>query len=81
MKIETITADSTNKTEAYRLLVMVHTMAIQSIAGGSDWAIKSTATYPDYVSTTVTNGIVDVIAVTVNGRHTYIMRQCEEQSA
>jgi len=79
MKIETIIADSTNKTEAYRLLNMVHSMAIQSIAGGSEWAIKSTATYPEYVSTTVTNGIVDVIAVTRNDHHTYTMKQCEEQ--
>jgi len=78
MHIETITADSTNKTEAYRLLNMVHSMAIQSIAGGSEWAIKSTATYPEYVSTTVTNGIVDVIAVTCNDHHTYTMKQCEE---
>ena len=79
MTIETITADSTNKTEAYRLLCIVHSMALRSITGGSEWAIKSTATCPEYVSTTVTNGIVDVIAVTSNERHTYTMRQCEEQ--
>jgi hypothetical protein len=79
MQIETITADSDNKTEAYTLLVMLHTMAVQSTAGVGEWAIKSTATYPDYVMTTVTNGIVDLIAVTVDGHHTYTMQQCEEQ--
>jgi hypothetical protein len=79
MQIETITANSNNKTEAYRLLNMVHSMAVQSTAGVGEWAIKSTATYPDYVMTTVTNGIVDLIAVTVGDHHTYTMQQCEEQ--
>jgi hypothetical protein len=79
MPIETITADSDNKTEAYTLLVMLHTMAVRSTGGVSEWAIKSTATYPDYVMTTVTNGIVDLMAVSIDDHHTYTMQQCEEQ--
>ena len=79
MSIETITANSNDKTEAYRLLVMLHTMAVRQ-AGNGEWSIRATATYPDYVLTSVTNDIVDIIAVTVDGFHTYTMQQCEEES-
>ena len=84
MKIKTITADSDNKTEAYTLLVMLHTMALRACPGNvnhkkDEWQIKSTATYSDYFMTTVTNNIIDLIAVTRNGHHTYTMQQCEEQ--
>ncbi len=80
MKIETITANSNNKTESYRLLVMVHTMALRAAKLNVEWCVRSTATYPDYVMTTMTNGIVDIIAVTEDGFHTYTMKQCEEES-
>jgi len=74
MKIETITANSNNKTEAYRLLVMLHQMALSQ---GNGWSIRATATYPDYVLTSVTNDIVDIIAITEGNFHTYTMKQCE----
>ena len=78
MKIESIVATSDDKAEAYRLLVMIHAMAIRCSGAKVDgWSVKSTCTDSDYVSTVVTNGIVDVEAVTVDGRHTYSMRQVE----
>ena len=76
--IEPIYADSSNKDEVYLLLNIVHSMAGQCARNGhiGDWELKETATYPDYVKTVWTNGIVDVAAVTnpLLEHHQYSMK-------
>lgn len=73
--IEPIYADSSNKNEVYRLLNAMHVMAGQmACAKVGGWGIKSTCTLPpEYVMTTWTNGVVDLIAETRNGEHEYSM--------
>lgn len=88
MSIETVVAHwdcHSEKTETYRLLNMIHSMAGQmSCEKIGNWALKSTATYSDYAMTTWTNGIVDVKAVTnkdydgVPTFHTYSMFEAKE---
>ena len=87
-KPKTITAswckDDGERSEAYQLLSMVHAMAGRdAYSPRPSWSLKATATHDDYVMTTWTNGIVDVIAETEyqhgdrnNPRHTYTMRAC-----
>ena len=77
-EIKTITASSAVKDDVYTLLCMMHQMALRDKSG--EWSIKSTATYntDDYFMTTVTNGIVDLIAESSEGDHTYTMKEAEE---
>lgn len=76
--IEPIYASSDKKDDVYRLLSMVHAMAGQCATKGHvcGWELKETATYPDYVKTVWTNGIVDVAAVTnpLLEHHQYSMK-------
>lgn len=77
-EIKTITASSAVKDDVYALLCMMHAMALRDKSG--EWVIKSTATYntDDYFMTTVTNGIVDFIAESSEGDHTYTMKATED---
>lgn len=65
-KIEPITASwdcKGEKSREYRCLNMIHAMAGQSAqSNDSQWKLKATATYDDYVLTVWTNGIVDIKA-------------------
>jgi len=74
MKIETIRVNSNNKDEAYRLMVMVFTIGLR----GGEFKVSSTATYKNYVMTTITNDVVDIMAVSMplHDHHTYTMTQC-----
>ena len=69
------------KSEAYRLLNIIHVMAGRcAIAYIDGWELGETCTTDEYVRTTWTNGIVDVIAETWPdfGEHTYTLRKCRE---
>ena len=78
MTIKTITASSNNKTESYRLLNMIHAMAMQEASASKTWQLKSTATNSAYVMTTMTNGTVDVIAESRFNHHIYTMKAAED---
>lgn len=74
-QIKTITADSLDKTEQYRLLVMSHRMAgalAQDKNNVLNWSLRATATYEHYVLTEWSNGIV------ILGAETFIDEQGEE---
>lgn len=68
MSIKPISASwdcKSEKTDTYRLLNMIHAMAgLDAQNEKSIWKLKSTATYSNFVITTWTNGLVDVIAET-----------------
>lgn len=73
--IEEIYTSSEDKNEAYRLMVMIHKMAMRcALANIDGWEIKSTCTDADYCATVVTNSIVDIRARTIGGdKHFYEM--------
>jgi hypothetical protein len=63
--IETITANSSEKDDVYRLLNMVHVMAGSAAnSNKKDWQLARTCTQEDYALTVWTNGIVDIEART-----------------
>lgn len=69
--IETISAywdaqSDQPKSEVYRLLNMIHSMAGRMAHSDikKEWGLKCTASYQDYALTTWTNGIVDITAET-----------------
>lgn len=79
--IKTIRAGNAGveKSETYRLLNMIHVMAGRcAVAKLDGWELGETCTSEEYVRTTWTNGIVDVIAETWPdfGEHTYTLRKC-----
>lgn len=73
--IETITADSDNKDDNYHLLCLLHNAILQEITTSKKWHIGSTYTYVDEgkVMTTVSNGAIDIKAVSDNGHHIYTL--------
>ena len=81
--IETITAsnEGDKKSEAYRLLNMVHVMAGRCAVAKVDcWILSETCTTDEYVKTVWTNGIVDISAETWPdfGEHRYTLSECKK---
>ena len=54
-----------HKTESDRMINIIHAMAGQMASKKvGAWSLLETATYPDYVKTVWTNGVIDVGAIT-----------------
>lgn len=73
--------ENEEKSDVYRLLNMVHAMAGRcAVAKVDSWELKSTCTMEDYVMTTWTNGIVDIVAESypLENEHVYTLKGCNE---
>ncbi|WP_348826626.1 hypothetical protein [Halomonas sp. RT37] len=84
--IRPISASSSNPDDVYRLLVMTHCMAGSlAIAKKDGWRLARTATFPSYVMTVWTNGIVDIGAETDKDyggtpeHHRYWLNKAEQE--
>lgn len=68
-----------NKPDVYLLLNMIHVMAGRcAVAKIDNWGLKSTCTMEDYVMTTWTNGIVNIVAESYpfEDEHIYTLKDC-----
>lgn len=70
---------TSEKTNEYRLLNMIHAMC----GSNPEFSISETATFPDYLKTIWTNGIVDVTAITTSRNgvvvlHEYLMVESDK---
>lgn len=74
------------RSDVYRLLNMVHSMAGRMAQSDikKEWYLHSTASYSDYAMTTWSNGIVEIRADTYKDylgkpyHHMYTLMECKE---